>query len=321
MTPLVAVVVTIGMIFVVPIGLRLIPRMDRRAAMAWPYAAAPAAVALWLPRSALAAALCLPYAIVAALLALSASVRVGRVLASAYHSGLTNDAERYAPEQQHRPARTASARARLVHAGAYHSGLTNDADRYAPEQQHRPGWTSEIAIATALMSPLVAASALVAERDGFRLFGFTLPVLALTVAHFHFAGFSAALVAGLVSKHGNRYAAMSVPVGIGCVFAGFFLGPDLQLAGAAVLTSGMWVVAWLLWHETASDRSTRLLLRTSALVLPATMLLALDWALGHVVDVPHLPLVWMEATHGVCNAIGFALCAVLALRRLTSGSN
>src|SRR4051812_4637189 len=41
-----------------------------------------------------------------------------------------------------------------------------------------------VAVATAGASPLVAAAALTAERAGHQLFGFDLPVLALTVAHF-----------------------------------------------------------------------------------------------------------------------------------------
>jgi hypothetical protein len=54
-------------------------------------------------------------------------------------------------------------------------------------------------------------------------------------------------------------------------------------------------------------------------VLVVTMLLALSWALGHVVDTPYLPLEWMVATHGLANATGFALCGLLAWRRLAEG--
>ena len=47
------------------------------------------------------------------------------------------------------------------------------------------------------------------------------------------------------------------------------------------------------------------------------MILALTWALGQVAGTPHLPLEWMVATHGVANALGFALCGLLAFRRLS----
>jgi hypothetical protein len=180
------------------------------------------------------------------------------------------------------------------------------------------------AAVTALVTPSIAAGALVAERVGYRLFGFRLDVLALTEAHFHYAGFAAALVAGLVGAYGGGTrggpaAALAVPAGTGLVLAGFFVGDWLELAGAAVLTAGMWIAAVITLRTVRpgqSDPVTRALLAVAAVVLTATMVLALDWALGHVVRVPHLPLSWMVATHGLANALGFGLCSVLAWRRM-----
>jgi hypothetical protein len=178
----------------------------------------------------------------------------------------------------------------------------------------------EIALYTALATPSIAGLALVAERSSYQLFGFNLTVLSLTVAHFHFAGFAAALIAFLVA--GSRTlagdaAAISVPLGTGIVLLGFFLGDPVELAGAAVLTAGMWLVGWNLWRRSRrADRATAVLLTISAAVLVVTMLLALSWALGHVVATPYLPLEWMVATHGLANAVGFALCGLLAWRRL-----
>lgn len=99
------------------------------------------------------------------------------------------------------------------------------------------------AVLTALVSPSVAATALVAERSGHRLFGFDLDVLALTVPHFHFAGFTAALVAGLVcrsapERRGARWAAYSVPAGTLLVLLGYFVDDWAELLGAVVLTAG-----------------------------------------------------------------------------------
>ncbi len=181
-------------------------------------------------------------------------------------------------------------------------------------------WPRTVAAATALAAPAVAGCALVAERAGHRLFGFDLDVLALTVAHFHYAGFAAALIAGLVCEvdgdgPAGRLAALSVPAGVAVVFAGFFTSEWVELAGAAVLTAGMWLVGWLTWRRARTGAAARGLLVVSACTLAATMLLALDWALGQAAGVPHLPISWMVATHGLANALGFALCALFAWQR------
>ena len=137
----------------------------------------------------------------------------------------------------------------------------------------------EIALYTALVTPSIAALSLVAERSSYELFGFSLTVLSLTVAHFHFAGFAAALIACLVvgsaSGQAATAAAISVPLGTGIVLLGFFLGDPVELLGAAVLTVGMWLVGWALWRRSreAADRIGRVLLTVSASVLVVTMLL------------------------------------------------
>ncbi|WP_380284379.1 YndJ family protein [Kitasatospora purpeofusca] len=180
----------------------------------------------------------------------------------------------------------------------------------------------EIAVLTALATPSVAGLALVAERSGHELFGFDLDILALTVPHFHYAGFTAALVAGLVcravpDRPAARWAALSVPAGTLLVLAGYFVGDWAELAGAAVLTAGMWLVGLLTWRDLRDrGQGTAVLLGVSAAVLAVTMLLALWWALGEASGLPHPTLGWMAATHGVGNALGFALCSLLAWRRL-----
>jgi hypothetical protein len=266
-TIVVNLVVTLGMLVVVPLGLRLIGSLPAWTARVWIAGGIPGSVSLWLPRGPVAAGLAAVYASMTFGLATQAPLRLW----------------------------------------------------------HRRGVAArEVALLTALVTPSVAGSALVAERYGYHLLGFKLETLALTVAHFHFAGFTAALVAGLVcaatgDRPLGRVAALCVPGGTAIVFVGFFTGDEVELAGAIVLTVGMWLVAWLTWREvrpTVADRNTRLLLGVAAGILVATMLLALDWAAGEAFDLPHLPLVWMAATHGIANAVGFGLCAILAWRRI-----
>ncbi|MEU7554888.1 YndJ family protein [Streptomyces sp. NPDC044571] len=286
MAVLVHLIVTLGMLCVVPLGLRLIDPVGLLGtARIWPLLAAPGALCLWLPRGAGAAALAALYAAATLVLAARAAQRLLRAL-----SGTPSGGTR----------------------------------RLAP---------SEVAVLTALVSPSVAGTALVAERAGCRLFGFDLDILALTVPHFHFAGFTAALVAGLVCRAAEpgpgagalaRGAAYSVPGGTLLVLLGYFVDDWAELAGAVVLTAGMWAVALLTWQEirpTGRDRTARALLGTSAVVLVATMLLALWWALGEATGLVHPTLTWMAATHGLGNALGFALCSVLAWRRLTGAQH
>jgi hypothetical protein len=210
--------------------------------------------------------------------------------------------------------------AALLVAGAGAARITAFAHRRPAGSGRRAA--REIAVLTALLSPTVAASALVAERAGFALLGFKLTVLTLTVAHFHFAGFAAALVAGLVSTMENRRladaAALTVPAGTLLVLIGYFTDDAVELAGALVLTAGMWTVGWLTWRQaraTAPDRLTAVLLGISAATLVASMILAVSWALGETTGWPHPSLAWMAATHGVANCIGFALCAMVGWRR------
>ncbi|MFE7396895.1 YndJ family protein [Streptomyces sp. NPDC057557] len=273
MSVLVGLIVMLGMLVVVPMGLRLAgaPELERMRRL-WPLFAVPGAVALWLPRGGPATILAASYALGAVLLALHAPPRLLRNLAASRTSAV------------------------------------------AP---------TEIALLTALITPSIAAIALVAERSGHTLFGFGLGILALTVPHFHFAGFAAALVSGLVCRVADsaagRFAALSVPLGTLLVLIGYFIGDRAELAGAVVLTAGMWTVALLTWRTIRGgqrDRITRLLLATSSAVLVVTMVLALSWALGEATGLPHPTATWMAATHGLGNALGFALCSVLAWRRL-----
>ncbi|MET8751758.1 YndJ family protein [Streptomyces sp. NPDC004667] len=284
MTVLVNLIVALGMVCAVPLGLRLIdPVRLRRTARLWPLAAVPGALCPWLPRGPAATVLAALYAAAALALAGRAGARLRRTL-----------------------ARTPPGGGRL------------------PDP-------AEAAVLTALLSPSVAATALVAERAGYRLFGFDLDVLALTVPHFHFAGFTAALVAGLVcrssgTRRGARwaaYAACSVPAGTLLVLLGYFVDDWAELLGAVVLTTGMWAVALVTWRDlrpAARDRSTATLLAVSAAVLVVTMLLALWWATGEATGIVHPTLTWMAATHGLGNALGFALCSLLAWRRLTAAT-
>ncbi|MFF8828681.1 YndJ family protein [Streptomyces sp. NPDC015131] len=314
MSVLVGVIVTLGMLVIVPMGLRLmdLPGLARLSRM-WPLFAVPGAVCLWLPRGLPAGALAGCYALGTVLLALHIPRRLLRTAGAGRSSPGGRD-RRHPAEPPASALPPAAAPAPAVPPAATLSPA-------APPPAVPPA--ADVAVLTALAGPAIAALALVAERLGHGLFGFDLEILALTVPHFHFAGFAAALVAGLVcrtvDRPAARFAAYSVPAGTLLVLLGYFLDDWVELAGTLVLTAGMWTVARLTWREIAraqDDPATRALLAVSAAVLVATMLLAVSWALGEATGLPHPTLTWMAATHGLGNALGFALCSVLAWRRL-----
>jgi len=186
----------------------------------------------------------------------------------------------------------------------------------------------DLAVVTALVAPTVAGSALLAERGGYHLFGFSFTILALTVAHFHAVGFAAALIASLAAGVGGRgaggggraaaIAAGCVPAGLVIILGGIFITPWLELLGTVVLTAGLWLISWSTLRTSVDDRVARVLFAIAAVVPLATMLLALDWALGRATGLPHLSITWMAATHGAANLLGFAICGLLAWRRLST---
>lgn len=173
--------------------------------------------------------------------------------------------------------------------------------------------------AVALATPLVGGLALVAERAGWGLLGFSGDYLALTVPHMLFAGFGACLVVGLVAQASDtrltRTAAVAAPAGVLLVLLGYFVSDAAELVGAVVLTVGLWCAAAATVGLVGSV-ATRVLLRVGAVTIVVSMVLALWWAVGEATGSAHPSLSWMATTHGVANALGFVLCALLGLRLL-----
>ena len=182
--------------------------------------------------------------------------------------------------------------------------------------------TRELTALTAAGSLSVAALSLVAERAGVTLLGFSLAVHGLTVAHFHFAGFAAALLAGLtaaaVPGRLAHLGAIAVPLGTAIVAAGHFTGRWTELGGAVVLTVGLTATSWVAGRHVRRrlvDPTSRALLLVASLATPATMALAVWFALGRASGIPHLSIADTAATHGVVNAVGVGLCGLLAWSR------
>ena len=87
-----------------------------------------------------------------------------------------------------------------------------------------------------------------------------------------------------------------------------------QVGGAVLMTIGVWCTGLLqLGRARAPGRpAARTLLTVSGLAIWVPMVLAVAWAAGEHWDVPALSIPDMARTHGVTNALGFALCGLLA---------
>lgn len=168
---------------------------------------------------------------------------------------------------------------------------------------------------------VVGAAWLLADRLDVRPVGVLPPFVVLTAVHFHYAGFAAATLAACLLRRrpDDRVAQVAALATVGTpplVALGFTSLPVLQVLGAILLTVGLWLVAWTTVRHVApsSPGPSRLLLWVSSLSVLAPMVLAVQWAVGHNLGTPALSIPDMARTHGVVNAVGFALAGLLGWR-------
>ncbi len=172
----------------------------------------------------------------------------------------------------------------------------------------------------------IGASWAAADRFGWDAFGFELTIVRLTAAHFHFAGFTLVVLAGILV---NVLPASRRGI-ISAVYLGVLptaLGITLTRLGAP----GYWETGLALAFCIAclgfgglqfgyAVRARCVLLGISGACHVAAMILATLYALRWYVPVPwlHLPFLW--AVHGSLQAIGFAGFGLLGWwRGLRSG--
>lgn len=98
------------------------------------------------------------------------------------------------------------------------------------------------------------------------------------------------------------------------VAAGFLWLGALQIAGAALSTAALWLLAWVVMRHVVPTvpRPAAILFTVSSVAVLVPMLLALQWAVGHNLGTPALSIQTMARTHGLTNALAFTLPALLA---------
>lgn len=178
----------------------------------------------------------------------------------------------------------------------------------------------------AFIFPAIGAAWLVANRAGWTPWNFDPLIVLLTAAHFHHAGFTLPLMAGLNAKASpgcwTRFSCVAILLGVPLVAVGitcthFGVLSFVEPFGVTVLVLGALGVSvsqmrrglereWSLW--------TRAGFVISGVSLLAAMLLALGFGLRYVLPNLALTMPQMWAIHGTLNAFGFGLCGILAWR-------
>lgn len=174
--------------------------------------------------------------------------------------------------------------------------------------------------------PAIGAAWLVAHRAGWTPWHFNPLIVLLTAAHFHHAGFTLPLIAGLQARaHPGRLTrgtCLALLAGVPLVAAGitcthFGVLPRLEPLAVAVLVLGAIGVAFvqlIRGLRRTADCRTRLGFLVSGASLLVAMLLALGFGLRSLVPELALPLPRMWQIHGSLNAFGFGLLGLLAWR-------
>lgn len=202
----------------------------------------------------------------------------------------------------------------------------------------RPTWSPgawSLGSAAEVLAPayaLVGVGALVASRAGIKLFGIGEPIVELTAVHYFYAGTAALVLAKAAlepvwgrRRHVARAAVVLTAVAPPVVAVGFVTGSAFaQVGGAMVMTLGVWLTAGLQLRASArADQPVlaRVLLGISGLAVWVPMVLAVAWAAGQHWDVPALSIPDMVRTHGLANAIAFALGGLLGRRCAVAASD
>jgi hypothetical protein len=199
----------------------------------------------------------------------------------------------------------------------------------------------ELAVDVGLLLLPIGSVWLLASRAAAPLLGFHEPIVTLTAAHFHYAGFAAPVILGCVGRAFSlaeaktalayRIATLVVCAGIPLTAIGITTTHAVEATAAVMLACGMLVASALLVAvvpRRAAPRSivAAALFALAGLALLGTMGLAATFALtssagrSSTFSGP-LSVQTMIDLHGGGNALGFALCALVALTLVDRGDD
>jgi hypothetical protein len=178
-----------------------------------------------------------------------------------------------------------------------------------------------IILATARIDLLVGSAWFVASRFGMHPLGTQEPIVLLTAVHFHFAGFATAMISAAMfhfaqQRNRDRWLKWFVLLVVGMPFvvaAGFVISPALKMGAGIVFSASVAVLAILLRSlaQGTESRAARFFLYTASASVFAGMVLSAVYAVADFRGSEVLPIPQMARTHGVLNAVGFCLPALL----------
>lgn len=185
---------------------------------------------------------------------------------------------------------------------------------------------THLCTACSRLFPAIGAAWLVAHRADWTPWGFDPLIVLLTAAHFHHAGFTLPLMAGLNAKAKpgcwTRFSCVAILTGVPLVAAGitcthFGMLPFVEPFGVTVLVLGALGVA-VSQIQRGRDKGRSVATRAgfviSGVSLLVAMVLALGFGLRYVFPNLALTMPQMWTIHGTLNAFGFGLCGILAWR-------
>lgn len=189
---------------------------------------------------------------------------------------------------------------------------------------------AELALLCTRIFPAIGAAWLVAHRASWTPWGFDPLIVLLTAAHFHHAGFTLPLMAGLNAKAKpacwTRFSCAAILLGIPLVAAGitcthFGVLKFVEPLGVAILVVGALGVAVSQIRRGLEKQHAmwpRLGFVISGGSLFVAMLLALSFGIRYLIPNYALTMPQMWAVHGTLNAFGFGLGGILAWRSVVT---
>ena len=190
----------------------------------------------------------------------------------------------------------------------------------------RRGIPDRLCLESARVFPAIGAAWLVANRANLAPWGFDPLIVLLTAAHFHHAGFTLPLMAGLNARASpgiwTRLSCVTILLGVPLVALGitcthFGVLKFVEPFGVAILVLGALGVAVAQVRRCLEPQRlilTRIGFVISGASLFTAMMLALGFGLRYVIPNFALTMPQMWTIHGALNAFGFGLCGILAWR-------